>query len=231
MLAVPLQFTRYQFANQSTPLPSSIGEPVGLLVLLGFATEGIWKLARHISVISHESAHAVAGWCMGRRVTGGKLFSNATGATTTTGPSRGLGMVITGFAGYLGPSAVGLGEAALIVHGDIEAVLWVAMIFLPVMLLLSRNLFGAISVILNGGIIFLVLRYGNAELQTIAAYALSWLMLLSGLRWVLMHGTGAGDAAILRSQTALPRFIWFLLWLAGTVGALWVGAQLLMRPL
>jgi hypothetical protein len=231
MLIVPAEFTRYQLASQPAKLPSSIGEPVGLLVLFGFATEWIWKLARHISVIAHESAHAVAGWFTGRKVTAMKLFSDGTGVTTTFGPARGLGLVLTGFAGYFGPSAVGLGDAVLIAHGDIEAVLWVALLFLPVVLLLARNFFGAISVILNGGIIFLVLRYGNAELQIVAAYALSWFMLLSGLRFVLTHGTKASDAAALRGLTFLPRFVWFLLWLAGSVGALWVGAQLLMRPI
>ena len=78
------------------------------------------------------------------------------------------------------------------------AVLWLAVIFLTIILLLVRNSFGVISVILNGGLIFLVLRYGNAELQTITAYALSWFMLFSGVRWVLMHNTGASDAHNLR---------------------------------
>ncbi len=228
MLAVPVELTRYPFADQSTQLPGQIGEPVGLLVLLGFATEGIWKLLRHISVIAHEGAHAVTGWGMGRKVSGVKLYSNGTGETGTVGPGRGFGRIMTAFTGYLGPSAVGLGEAALIAHGDIEAVLWVALIFLPIMLLLARNLFGAISVALNGGIILLVLRYGNAEAQTITAYALSWLMLFSGLRFVLVHGTGASDADTLRGLTFLPRFAWFVLWLAGSVGALWAGAHLLM---
>jgi Peptidase M50B-like len=42
-------------------------------VLLAFASEGIWRLARHTSVIAHEGAHAVAGWCMGRKVVSVKL--------------------------------------------------------------------------------------------------------------------------------------------------------------
>jgi Peptidase M50B-like len=230
VLAVSLEFTRCQFADQSSQLPNSIGEPVGLLVLLGFAIEGIWKLAQHIGVIAHEGAHVIAGWSTGRKVAGVKLNPDGTGETDTVGPTRGFGRITTSFAGYLGPSAVGLTEAALIAHGDIEAVLWIAMIFLPVMLLLVRNIFGAISVILNGGIIFIALRYGSAELKTITAYVLSWFMLFYGLRMVLTHNTGAGDAATLRGLTLLPRFAWFVFWLAGSVGALWAGAQLLMRP-
>ena len=163
-------------------------------MLIAFASEEVWRLARHISVIAHEGAHAAAGWGTGGRVTGVTLKSDATGVTTTLGLS-GLGGIITGFVGYLGPSVCGLAAAGLIASLHIEAVLWLAVIFLIIMLFLVRNFFsGGISVVLNGGLLFLVLRYGSAGLQTVTAYALSWFMLLSGVRWVLMHGSNAADA-------------------------------------
>jgi hypothetical protein len=210
------------------PTKTALGEPIGILVLLGFAAEGIWRLARHMSVIAHEGAHALAGWSMGRKVVSVKLNSDASGVTVSEGPGTGPGRMITAFAGYLGPSLFGLGAAALLAHHEVTAVLVVAAVALFMLLLLVRNSFGVISVLLNGGLIVLVLRYGNAEVETIAAYALSWFLLLSGVRFVLMRGSMVGDADTLRRVTHIPRVVWPAIWLAGTLLALWIGAHLLI---
>jgi hypothetical protein len=73
------------------------------------------------------------------------------------------------------------------------------------MLLLVRNSFGVFSVLVSGSLIVLILWHGSPELQTIAAYALSWFLLLSGVRFVFMDGSGAGDADSLRKLTHIPR--------------------------
>src|SRR5262249_26119777 len=70
-------------------LPASVGKPIGLPVLVTFVSEGIWRLARHISVIAHEGAHALAGRSMGRKVVGVRLNSDATGETASQGPAVG----------------------------------------------------------------------------------------------------------------------------------------------
>ncbi|HEY2307248.1 MAG TPA: M50 family metallopeptidase [Streptosporangiaceae bacterium] len=228
MLALSLELTQHQLEN-NLPLSSvPLGEPIGILVLLGFAAEGIWRLARHISVIAHEGAHALAGWSVGRKKIRVKLNSDATGETSSVGLVTGPGWIITGFVGYLGPSLFGLGAAVLLANHQVEAVLIVAGVALFVILLQVRNPFGVVSVLLNGGLIVLILKYGNAEIQAIAAYALSWFLLLSGVRFVFMHGTGAADAAILRRATRIPRFVWAALWLVGSLLALWIGGHLLV---
>ena len=223
-----LELTQHQFGYALAPLPKSAAGSVGLIVLMAFALEGIWRLARHISVIAHEGAHAVAGFSMGRRGIGVRLNRNATGETVTRGPVRGFGRIVTTFAGYLGPSVFGLSAAVLIAQDHIVAVLWLAVVFLAIMLLLVRNFFGVISVALNGGLIFLVLHYGSTELQTFAAYALSWFMLFSGVRFALTLRSNAGDADTLRGLTRVPGFVWATLWLVITVTALWVGGHLLI---
>ncbi len=214
-------------SHELTQRPNSLAVTVGALMLLAFAVELIWRLARHITVIVHEGAHVASCWMMGGRVTGVRLQSNGDGSTATVGPS-GMGGIITSFAGYLGPSIFGLAAAGLIALGHIRAVLWLAVIFFTLMLLLVRNFFGGISVAVNAGLLFLVLRYGDARLQTITAYGLSWLMLLSGVRVVLMRNTNASDAHDLRDVTHIPRLVWFVLWLVATVTALWFGGRLLL---
>ena len=85
-----LELTQHQFGHALEPLPKSVAVPVGLLVFVAFVLEGIWRLARHITVIAHEGAHVATCWIMGARVTGVTLESNATGQTVSIGPN-GLG--------------------------------------------------------------------------------------------------------------------------------------------
>jgi hypothetical protein len=183
--------------------------------------------AKYFSVIAHEGAHAIAGRSMGRKVASVKLGSDATGETVTLGLDKGLGRMFTSFAGYLGPSFFGLSAAALISLGYTGVVPWLALFLLTAILFRVRNSFGVASVLANGALIFLVLFYGSAKLQVVAAHVLSWFLLLSGVVMVLAHGSNAGDAANLRRITHLPRFLWFALWLVITVAALAAGAHLL----
>src|SRR5438045_6939682 len=103
MLALPLELVQHRPRTGPVSLPQLVAGPTGLLVFIAFLIDGIWRLARHISVIAHEGAHVVAGWSMGHRVTSVKLNRDATGKTATRGPD-GFRPVIIGFAGYLGPS-------------------------------------------------------------------------------------------------------------------------------
>lgn len=229
MLALSLELTWHHLAQNPAPSPASVRVPVAILVLLAFATEGIWRLTRHVGVIAHEGAHAVAGWSTGHKVAGVTLNSDATGATNIAGMAGlSLSAIIIGLAGYLGPSLFGLGAAALLAHHEVEADLVVTSIFLFIMLLLVRNAFGVFSVLVNGGIIVFALWSGSLELQAITAYALAWFLLLSGVRFVFMHGSGASDAGNLRRITHIPRIVWAALWLVGTVTALWIGGRLLI---
>lgn len=225
MIALPLELVQQQPGTGSVPLPQLVAGPTGLLVFIAFLIDGVWRFARHISVIAHEGAHVAAGWSVGRRVSGVKLNRDATGVTTTRGSG---GLVITGFAGYLGPSLFGLATACLIALDQITLALGLALFCLAIMLILIRNFFGVISVAVSGVLVFLVLRYGSPEVQAVAACALSWFLLFSGVRWVLMDGTGAQDAVDLTQRTHIPRFIWVTFWLAMTVAALWVGGRLLI---
>ncbi len=136
--------------------------------------------------------------------------------------------VIILFAGYLGPSLFGLAAACLVALDEITMTLVLALACLVIMLIFIRNFFGVISVVLNGALVFLVLRYGTPAAQTVAACILSWFLLFSGVRWVLMHGTGATDAINLAKATRIPEFVWVIVWLAITVAALWAGGHLLI---
>jgi hypothetical protein len=228
VIALPLVLIQDQPGTGSVPVHQLVAGTTGLLVFIAFLIDGVWRFVRHLSVMAHEGAHAAAGWGVGGRVSGVKLNRDATGETATRG-AGGFGSVIIGVAGYLGPSLFGLAAAYLISIDQIKVALWLALVCLAIMLILVRNFFGVIPVAISGGLVFLVLRYGNPEIQAVTACALSWFMLFSGVRWVLIDGTGAQDAAILAEGTRIPRFIWVIFWLAITVGAVWVGGHLLLK--
>ena len=230
MLALPLELAQHQTGTGSVPLPQLVAGPTGLVVFVAFLIDGVWRVARHISVTAHEGAHVAASWSVGYKVSGVKLNRDATGVTATR-ERGGFGSVIIGFAGYLGPSLFGLATACLIALDQITLALWLALACLAIMMILIRNFFGVISVAISGLLVFLVLRYGSPEVQAVAACALSWFLLFSGVRWVLMHGTGAQDAIDLTQSTHIPKFIWVIFWLAITVAALWLGGHLLIKLL
>jgi hypothetical protein len=108
------------------------------------------------------------------------------------------------------------------------AVLWLTIILLALLLVLVRWSFGIITV--PGAIALLVwlLAYKPTGTEIIASYALAWLLLLSGVRVAFTHGTEAWDAYYLRDTAFLPRSLWFVLWLGGTLWALVIGGSLLV---
>jgi Peptidase M50B-like len=95
---------------------------------------------------------------------------------------------------------------------------------------LLRWSFGLLTVILAGGLVYIIGRYTPLSAQIVAAYAIAWLLLLSGVRGIWVRGTQSGDGGNLSELTLIPRVIWFLLWLAATLAAVAVGGSwLVMR--
>jgi hypothetical protein len=124
----------------------------------------------------------------------------------------------------------GLGAARLIQTGHIVAVLWVTLFLLVLLAAGLRWSFGVITVPLAGGLVYVVGRYPPVAVQIVAAYAIAWLLLLSGVRGILVRGTGSDDGAKLTARTHLPQLFWFLLWLAATLAAVAAGGKMLVMP-
>jgi hypothetical protein len=209
-------------------LPESASILLGVAALAAATLPGISRLTQYVNTMAHEGAHAVMGSATGRRVTGVTLHGNGDGRTTLSQP-HGAGYLLAGIAGYLGPSAFGVGAAKLIEVGHIVAVLWLALVALAILAFPARRSgFGLAVVIVSGVLVFLVARYSPLGVQVAVSYGIAWFLLVSGVRVVLQHGSHAGDAIILREVTRLPRGLWSGLWLAGTVAALLYGGALLV---
>jgi Peptidase M50B-like len=194
------------------------------VVILG---QTLWRIATHVNTVLHEAAHAFVGLGTGRRV-GGVTMTRAGGGGTKLAPASGLGFIVAVIVGYVGPSAAGLVVATLISAGLIVAVLWLGLLLVVAMLLMVRQLFGGIVILTCGVLLFLLVRYTTVGVQTAVAYALAWFLLLSGPKAVIEAGSNPKDAQILARLTPLWASAWTVLWLIGTLAAVWVGGAMLL---
>jgi Peptidase M50B-like len=209
------------------PLSGSMAVLVGLAAFAAVALQGLWGVAQHVNTIAHEGTHAIVGFGAGNKITKVELKPDGTGRTYMPAGVIPGDFTIT-FAGYVGPSAIGLLMAKMITLGEITEVLWLAVIGLAILLPLISTDFGRVYVIVTGLVLFLVAAYSTAGVKAVVAYGIAWFLLLSSIRKVLQRRWNAGDAANLRDLTHLPRVLWALLWLILTVAALAKGGSLLV---
>lgn len=207
----------------------------GVGAALAVVVDGVWRWARGVVTIAHEAGHAVAALVTGRRLTGIKLHSDTSGLTLSVGKPTGFGMVVTAAAGYVSPSLVGLAGVALLAVDRVTVMLWAAAAVLVTMLVMVRNLYGALTLLVTGGAVVGVSLYAPADVQAAFAYSITWFLLLGGVRPVgelrrqRRHYPGsATDADTLAHLTSVPGAVWVALFGLVTVGALAAGGWLLL---
>jgi hypothetical protein len=113
--------------------------------------------------------------------------------------------------------------------------LWAAAAVLVAMLVMVRNLYGALSLVVTGGAVVGVSLYAPEDVQAAFAYAMTWFLLLGAVRPVAelraqrRYQPGAPtDADILARLTRVPGAVWVALFGLATLGALAAGGWLLL---
>jgi len=228
MFAAGLAASLDRIGQVQAHLPASLGMLMAVVGIGATLVPGVWQVARPISTMAHEGAHATMGSAVGRKITKMKFAFDGTGATEHAGDTATLVRFPVTFIGYLGPSAFGIGAAELIRAGHMVAVLWIGLICLLPVLYLARKSVGIVMVIAASVLLLVLLGAGSVATQVVSAYAVAWFLLASGVRSVIDDGKAAGDARTLREMTGIPRAFWPMLWLAGSVTALIFGATLLV---
>jgi hypothetical protein len=202
-----------------------------LLIVLN--TES-WRLAGKVITIAHEGGHALVSVLSGRRLEGIRLHADSSGVTYSRGKRRGAGLVLTAVAGYLTPSLLGAGAAALLAVRHQTALLWLALVLLAATFLAVRNAFGAVAVLVTAAGVFVVSYFASAAVQAGFAYLAAWFLLLGGMRPALeltRRGSRAGrsDADQLARLTGISRGVWVAVFILICTAALALGARLLIR--
>jgi Peptidase M50B-like len=224
----------------TTPVPppaQGVVLAAGLVALAVVLVTPVWHVARHVITIAHEGSHAVAAMLTGRRLDGIRLHSDTSGLTVSAGRTRGFGMVLTAFAGYVGPGLTGLGAAWLLRQGFAVGLLWLLVALLALLLLKIRNWFGLWSVLVSGAALVVVSWWLDAAAQSTVAYAVTWFLLLGSVRPVLeLQATRArtrsrtSDADQLARLTGTPGLLWVAVFLLVTVGCLALGGSWIVEP-
>jgi hypothetical protein len=168
-----------------------------LVALVAVAFRPLWRIARNAITIAHEGGHALVALLTGRKLRGIRLEFDTSGLTLSAGRPTGPGMMLTLLAGYLAPSLIGLAGAWILGGNRITLLLWAAVVLLLLMLINIRNVFGALSVVITGVIVFAVSWYASPQVQAAFAYAGVWFLLIGGVRPV-------GELQRLRSRGRMP---------------------------
>lgn len=206
-----------------------------LVALAAVAPHRLWRLSRNAVTIAHEGGHGLTALLTGRRLDGIRLHSDTSGLTVSRGKPHGMGMVLTAAAGYTAPPLLGLGGAWLLAANHITALLWGATLLLLLMLIMIRNAYGVLTVVLAGGAFLLVSWLTGPQVQAAFAYGVVWFLLLGGVRPVFeLQGKrrrgGAPDSDVdqLSRLTRVPAAMWLLLFHAVSLCSLLGGGRWLL---
>jgi hypothetical protein len=210
----------------------------GVAALLVITPNRVWALTRNAVTIAHEGGHALIGVLCGRRLRGIRLHSDTSGLTVSSGKPYGAGMVLSLFAGYVTPSLLGLLGAGLLGLGRITLLLWVSLVLLLAVLVMIRNVYGAVAVLVVGAVVFFVSWFASPAEQAAFAFAGVWFLLLGGVRPIgelqRLRSRGRApdsDADQLARLTRVPGLFWVGLFGLVNLASLGLGGYLLVEPL
>ena len=224
----------------------AVSAAVALLVV---ASPRSWRVTRIAITIAHESGHAAASLLSGRKLEGIRLHRDTSGETISRGRGSGPGIVVTAMAGYVTPPLLGVGAAALLAAHRVNLLLSLLLVLLAVTLVMVRNWYGVLAVLVTGGGLFAVIWFADPALRAAFAYAAAWFLLVGGVRPVaelartrnravrlpagrrLAAGRqrqGMSDADQLAWLTRVPAGVWVSLFALVAIAAVVLGARLLI---
>jgi peptidase M50B-like protein len=195
----------------------------------------LWRFTKHTITVAHEGGHAMFGVLLGQKVQGVRLTADGGGVTRLPSKMPWLADLIITLAGYLGPSALGLGGVFLLLRGQPDVVLWGGIVLLALILVKLRNPLGFVAVIGTGVVLYWVARHWTDPAQLAFGYFWVWFLLIGGVRtitslfWATYAQDGSSDAAVLERLTLLPDVLWLAVFWFGTMAALVYGGAILLR--
>lgn len=207
----------------------------GTLALIAVVPNPLWRLSRNAITIAHEGGHGLVALLTGRQLSGIRLHSDTSGLTVSRGRPTGIGMILTAAAGYTAPPLLGLGGAWLLADGRITLLLWLTTALLGAMLVMIRNVYGALAVISTGAVFLLVSWLAPPDVRSLFAYGAVWFLLLGGVRPAFelqskrrYGGAPDSDADQLSRLTDVPAALWLFLFHAVSLCSLIGGGRRLL---
>ncbi|GGU08016.1 M50 family metallopeptidase [Streptomyces violascens] len=222
------------FGTQSAPAQWLV-VATGIAALAVVVPHSLWRLSRNAITIAHEGGHGLVALLTGRRLDGIRLHSDTSGLTVSRGKPHGPGMILTAAAGYTAPPLLGLGGAWLLAAHHVTLLLWLATALLLAMLVMIRNAYGVLTVVVTGAAFLLISWLTSPDVQSAFAYTAVWFLLLGGVRPAFelqskrrRHNDGDSDADQLARLTHVPPALWLFLFHAVSVCSLIGGGRWLL---
>jgi hypothetical protein len=229
------QLWEHLTAVQTAPQPALV-LATAVAALLAVWVPAVWRVARNVVTITHEGGHALVAVLTGRQLRGIRLHSDTSGLTLARGKPRGLGMILSLLGGYLAPSLLGLGAAALLADGRVTLLLWLTLALLLAVLVMIRNWYGLLAVTVTAGLVFAVSWYAELTTQALVAYAGVWFLLIGGVKPVVelrrqrsRTRMRQSDPDQLARLTGVPALAWLLLFGLVNLVCLAYGGWLLLQ--
>ncbi|MEV5939434.1 M50 family metallopeptidase [Streptomyces sp. NPDC051994] len=222
------------FGTQSAPAQWLV-VVTGIAALAVVVPHSLWRVSRNAITIAHEGGHGLVALVSGRRLDGIRLHSDTSGLTVSRGKPYGLGMILTAAAGYTAPPLLGLGGAWLLAAHHVTLLLWLATALLLAMLVMIRNAYGVLTVVVAGAAFLLISWLTGPDVQSAFAYTAVWFLLLGGVRPAFelqrkrrRYNDGDSDADQLARLTHVPPALWLFLFHAVSVCSLIGGGRWLL---
>jgi len=213
-------------------VPLDIPTPVLVAIVAVAALLSIprltWQWFGLFATLVHELGHAFAAILSGRVVHGIRIRRNHSGDAMSSGRGA-FGTVLSGIFGYPAPAIVGAALIWSVFAGYTSLALVVGGVILVVTVLVIRNLFGVLVVLVSAGVAALLWFYASPEVQGYALLALGVALLVGSVRGLAtvvgVHTSRrdqlqTSDAYLLYKRTGVPSPVWLLIFAALIAAAL-----------
>lgn len=210
--------------------PVAISLPLALGIVVAAAALSIpraaWQYFGLFTTLVHELGHAVAAILTGRVIRGIRIRRDHSGDALSTGRGA-FGTIVSGVFGYPAPAIVGLALLWSVLQGYTAVALFVGGIILIVTIVVIRNLFGAVVVVLSAAVSAALWFYASPAVQSYALLVLAIALLVGSVRGLVtvisVHTRNrsqlsTSDAYLLYKHTHVPSIIWLLIFSIVIVG-------------
>ena len=133
------------------------------------------------------------------------------GHAVTVGPRRGIGRILSTWAGYPAPAVLGAAAIQIALSGWVAAALLAATVILVVSLVFTRSVHTLIAVAATAAALGAVWWWGGPQLASLVTLAAGVFLLLGAWRHlgaVALSGRRGDDPAQLAQLTWLPAWVW-----------------------
>lgn len=179
--------------------------------VLVVAVPPVWQVLRLAVTLVHELGHAIVGVMAGRRFAGFVLRGDMSGHAVTVGPSRGLGRVLSTWAGYPSPAVVGAVLIWAAGRGWAAPVLTVVLGILLVALVRVRSLLTAMVMLVALGGTGALWWWRDNAVQAEVLVGAGIVLLVGAWRHVgavIAAHDRRSDPAVLAVLTHIPQALW-----------------------